>query len=134
MFAALIERTAMGLVAALIAAIGGVFLLVGSFTLLSAWIQPGPAALAMGAALLVVALCLVLIGRMKREARPGAERALPSQFAALAPFEAFWKQHPLACLGVIGALGLLLARRPKTLTDLAAIAAQFLQPAPPPKP
>lgn len=133
MFSTLIERTAMGLVAAVLAAIGAVFVLIGSFTLLSAWIQPGPAALAMGGSLLLVAMFLLLIGKMNRQPRVGAPPAQPSSLAALATIRAIWKQHPLACVGLIGAAGLLLARRPKTLTDLAAIAAQFLQPTQPPK-
>lgn len=133
MFASLIERTAMGLVAGVLAAIGAVFVLIGSFTLLSAWIQPGPAALAMGGALLLVATFLLLIGKINRQPHASAPAAHPSNFAALATIQAIWKQHPLACVGLIGAAGLLLARRPKTLTDLAAIAAQFLQPTQPPK-
>ncbi len=133
MLATLIERMAMRLAAAVVAAVGSVFILIGSYDMLSAWIGPGPAGLAMGAALLLVALCLMLLARVARQPRANTKSAEPSSMAALNAVHSFWKQHPLACMGLIGAAGLLLARRPKTLADIAAFAAQFLQPGAPPK-
>ncbi len=132
MFSGLIERTAMGLAAAITAAIGAVFVLIGSYDMLSAWIGPGPAGLAMGVGLLLAALCLALLNRSGHRPRTEAKpEGMP--LAVLPVIQAFWKERPFLCLGLIGAAGLILGRRPKTLADIAAVAAQFLQPGAPPK-
>lgn len=130
MFSQLIARTAMGLVAAFLAAIGCVLVGIGGYLYLANWIGPGPAALAMGAGLLLMAMILAAINR--DQISPNAAKvAHADPLAGLPLVQSFWKERPWLCMGLIGLFGLLLARRPKTLTDLAAIAAQFLAPSPP---
>lgn len=127
MFSRLIERTAMSLAVAILASIGAVFVLIGSFYYLSALIEPGPAGLAMGGALLLMALLLAALNRSRAQTRTEAKpESMPP--AILPLMQTVWKERPLLCLGLISAAGLILARRPKTLTDIAAIVAQFLRP------
>lgn len=130
MFSQLIARTAIGLAASFLAAIGCVLVGIGGYLYLARWIGPGPAALAMGAGLLLMAMILALINRAQTAPRSEIP-ALANTLAGLPLLKNAWKERPWLCLGVIGLVGLVLARRPKTLTDLAALAAQLLTPVPP---
>lgn len=130
MFSQLIARTAIGLAASFLAAIGCVLVGIGGYLYLARWIGPGPAALAMGAGLLLMAMILALINRAQTAPRSEIP-ALANTLAGLPLLKNAWKERPWLCLGVIGLFGLVLARRPKTLTDLAALAAQLLTPVPP---
>lgn len=130
MVSQLIARTAMGLVAAFLAAMGCVLVGIGGYLYLAKWIGPGPAALAMGVGLLLMAMILAVINRA-RIGQTSEKSALANPLAGLSLVQGIWKERPWLCLGLFGLFGLMLARRPKTLTDLAALAAQLLAPAPP---